>query len=86
MKEIEQLEDSFDEEKHENDFRGLDDEWLDWEDDVEDKKPLKRREKKHMRAREKEKTIMRKKQRERKIIYRSGDVEVPLYGYDEDWE
>jgi hypothetical protein len=56
---------------------------LDWEEDVV---PLKRDERKDRRRRDKMKTLQRKRQRERKIVYRSGDNEVPVFGYDDDWE
>jgi len=62
------------------------DEWLGWEEDTEDKKPLKMREKKNLREKEKQRTLQRRKQRERKITYYSNDGELPLYGYEEDWE
>jgi len=75
-------------EETENDFREPEDDlWIGWEDDLEeDKKPLKRKEQKYMRDKDKERSLQRKKQRESKIIYRSDDSEVPLYGYEEDWE
>lgn len=61
-----------------------DDPWLDFEEDEEDKQPLKRRERKDKKLKDKERTIQRRKQRERKIVYR--DESIPLYAYDEDWE
>ncbi|MGW8177474.1 MAG: hypothetical protein ACWGQW_01575 [bacterium] len=63
-----------------------DDSWDDWDDEEEDVPPLRREERKDRKQREKERTIQRRKQRERKIIYRSDDAEVPVYGYDEDWK
>lgn len=87
LKEETPLSDTPEYEQNENDFRDIDDDpCLDWEVDDEDKKPLRRREKEDTKRREKERTLQRKKQRERKITYSSGDSELPVYGYNEDWE
>lgn len=66
-----------------NDMRSMDleDDWLNWED-----KQPKRRGHEDKRRKDKERTLQRKKQRQRKVIYSSNDEELPVYGYEEDWE
>ena len=78
------MEESDDQNK--NDFMEVDDNfWDDWEVDEGKKKAMKSNDRKHMKDRERERTLQRRKQRERKITYFSSN-DLPVYGYDEDWD